>query len=80
MFMLTVKKRINKREKRMKGDYYSLGDFPGSPVVRATHFHCRGNQGWILGQRTKICLVTQSKKKEKQELLIHAATWINLTK
>ena len=59
---------------------HALGDFPGSPVVRATHFHCRGNQGWILGQRTKICLVTQSKKKEKQELLIHAATWINLTK
>ena len=41
MFMLTVKKRINKREKRMKGGYYSLGDFPGSPVVKTSHFQCR---------------------------------------
>ena len=42
--MLTVKKRINKRGKRMKGDYYSLGDFPGSPAVKISHFQCRA---WV---------------------------------
>ena len=43
---------------------HELGDFPGGPVVRSTHFHCREKQGWILGWITKICLVTQSKKKK----------------
>ena len=53
MFMLAVKKRINKREKRMKGDYYSLGDFPGSPGVKTSPFNA-GHAGLIpvLGAKT----------------------------
>ena len=43
-------------------------DFPGGPVVKTLHFHCRGYEfdpGW----RTKISQATQcgQKKKKKKE-------------
>ena len=37
-----------RKEKRMEG-----GDFPGGPVVKTPHFHCRGT-GSIPGWGTKI--------------------------
>ena len=40
----------------------SLPEFPGSPVVRAVHFHCRehGFDPWFLGQGTKIPHATKN--------------------
>ena len=43
-------------------------EFPGSPVVRTQHFHCRG-PGSILGQGIKILQATHgmAKKERKKE-------------
>ena len=42
-------------------------DFPGGPVVKTLHFHCRGHEfdpGW----RTKISQATQCGQKKKKEI------------
>ena len=53
--MATIKKTTNRK-------------FPGSPVVRTQHFHCRG-PGSILGQGIKILQATHgmAKKERKKE-------------
>ena len=40
--------------------------FPGSPMVRAPHFHFRGHRS-IPGQETKILRTLKQKKKKKKE-------------
>ena len=45
-----------------------FGNFPGGPVVSASHFHCkrRGFTPWSAG-RTKITQATQHGQKEKKK-------------
>jgi len=42
-------------------------DFPGGPVVKTLHFHCRGHRFGPLfpGQGTKIPLASWHKKKKR---------------
>ena len=42
------------------------GGFPGGPVVRTPHFHCRG-PGSIPGQGTKILQAERRGKKKKKK-------------
>ena len=51
-------------EERMNNKWM---DFPGGPVVKTLHFHCRGHEfdpGW----RTKIPQATQCGQKKKNRL------------
>ena len=45
------------------------GDFPGSPVVKTSCFHCRGTDS-IPGQGTKIPQTTECGKKKKKYVCI----------
>ena len=43
-----------------------MGGFPGCPVVKTLHFHCRG-MSLTPGQGTKILHATQPKKKKRKK-------------
>ena len=45
------------------------GDFPGSPVVKYAHFHCRG-EGVIPGWGTKISNVMRYSHQRKKSMKV----------
>ena len=52
-------------------------DFPGGPVVKTLHFHCRGHEfdpGW----RTKISQATQCGQKKKRNQLKKLIDTVNM--
>ena len=53
-------------------------ELPGGPVVRMTHFHCRG-QGWILGWELRFLQpLSLSQLKERKELRMDNGLWQRL--
>ena len=50
-------------------------DFPGGPVVKTLHFHCRG-QGSIPGWGTKIPHDTVAWPKQKQKTHRNSPNWL----
>ena len=60
---------IKKQQKKPQLRTFYLGEFPGSPVVRTPHSHCRGPgfDPW-LGNRDPASHTVQPKKKKKKIL------------
>lgn len=51
------------------------GNFPGGPVVRMLHFHCRG-QGWILGWELRFLQpLSLGQLKERKQLRTDDGLW-----
>ena len=55
-----MKTQPSQKERKRKNR--KTTEFPGSPVVRTLHFHCRGT-GWIPGWGTEILHVAWPGKK-----------------
>ena len=52
----------------------NLGEFPGGPVVRTQHFHCRG-PGSIPSRETKILQAAwRGQKKKKKNYTVRLCT------
>ena len=60
---------IRKKNKNTNSKRYVHGDFPGGPVVRTAHFHCRGYgfDPW-LGNSDPTNCTARPKKKEREDM------------